>query len=287
MATRFRTFIRQIDVLPEIVREKLEPLHLYCLAAALAVALIEAFSPPQYSNILKLAVLFVLAGLVISTLFQKADILPSPEDVSVVKEFEIVIPCIWADLEDAISIAEYYFGEDTMRRPTVRQNRKLTPYSFVIAKNAEGKVVGFLDLFCFSPKALSALINGEITEPELNERDLSAASGISDFYIGGFAVHHNMTKAERCKIATALLYAMLIMLRKFYLHTRPSINLYSIAYTKQGLHWLERMRFRLELAAGHNRNKFPVYKTTVDERSVEEQLPKYRVAKHYAKIKFE
>ena len=142
-----------------------------------------------------------------------------------------------------------------------------------------------MDLFGLRSTALHGLIEGTLTESQLLPSDIIALDETSEFYIGGFAISHTVSRKEKCKIATALIYAMLLMLKKRYLISRPAITLYSIGYSDAGRRWLKKMGFYLDIEERSIKNRHPVYTALIDRNGVGANLPKYRVAKYYAHIK--
>ncbi len=223
------------------------------LAAAAATSLILVlFTPKQFTDIAQALIVIALV-LIVAVIRhpRKPHVPPMPRTWVTT----IAIPCLPADLDKAIGIARWYFGEDRIPTQVVKSFHDRCPYSVIVAKNEQGEVVGYVDLFLVRAESLMALVEGRQREEDLTERDLigiDEARVEKAIYVGSIAVDDRLKLSdyERSKVVHQLIYACGQVCAKKIMDNNDQWQVCAIGYTKAGALLLrERLGFG-ERAAG-------------------------------------
>jgi hypothetical protein len=268
------------------ISEKIEPIHVYGVFAAGFLALIEIFAPEIISRYLKAAVLISFVLVLIKLVLQRAEVLPDIKEADLSRKYKIDIPCTMFDLNEAIKIASYHFKNYTIKPEVVRRNRELNQYSFVIVRDNNDRVLGFIDLFYLRPDILKALVKGSIAEPNLLPEHIISSTQTNDLYLAGFAVAPDVPKFEKVKLAHSLVYAMLQMISKRANNGADPVGLYTIGYSRPGRRWIEGIGAFAKIEDTELESDTPPYKAVIDSATLDRLLDKYVIAKIFTRIKF-
>ncbi|MGJ4948876.1 hypothetical protein [Bradyrhizobium sp. HKCCYLS20291] len=210
----------------------------------------------------------------------------TPDDKSV---YFISSPCTPAELDDAIEIAQYYFGAESMKPDIVRAAYRVNPFSFIVIKDAAGKVLGYFDHFGLKSDVFEQFLAGELPENQLAAEHFISGEAIVDarrLYIGGIAVRAG-SKFEAGKITKCLLSAGCELLNKRYLHGDGEFELYATGFSREGISMLKSLGFG-KLAEGDKRKDHaPLYWRNVTRKGVFKYRQNNPVCKSELVLKFE
>ena len=181
------------------------------LSVAVAISLIAAlFMPEKYTNIARvLIVIALILVLIVIKSPRKRTIPPIPRTWTT----DITMPCLPGDLDRAIGIAQWYFGEDRIPTKVVQFAHKRCPYSVIVAKNTHGDVIGYVDLFLIKAAVLEDIVAGRQREENLTEEDfvgIEAARTEKAIYVGSIAVDERLGSRhfDRSKVVHQLIHAV-------------------------------------------------------------------------------
>lgn len=215
--------------------------------------------PSAQAEIVKYGLIAIfLISLGVFFLIRKAEHVAKPKQKSI---YLVDIPCTPAQLDDAIEVAQYYFGSDALPPPVVRRTYRINPYSFIVIRDAFGKVVGYVDNFCIADEFFERFISGDLIESELTPEMFAGAEQIEKLgrlYIGGIAIR-SKSKFEIGKLTKCLLYCGCEVLLKKYMKSVDSIVLYATGFTKEGQALLEDLGFGLVQEGKDRRDGAPLY----------------------------
>ena len=254
---------------------------------SLAAVLIVAFVPALSEGVLKfvlLAAFFVV--LVFVALIRRAEHMARPEAKSV---YFINIPCTPAELDQAIEIAQHFFGRDSLKPDMVRAAYRVNPFSFIVIKDAAGKVLGYFDHFGVEAGAFDRFLAGELTESHMSGADFVTGEEIVDarrIYIGGIAIRA-ASKFEVGKITKCLLSAGCELLLRRYVQGDTEFILYATGFSKEGRDMLNSMGFGKLVEGNERKDHAPLYWRNVSRKAISRYRQNNPICKSELVLKFD
>ena len=250
--------------------------------AILAAALIPGLSESVVKFVL--VGIFIAAVLVI-VLVRRAPHMATPDEKSV---YYVNLPCTPSDLDNAIEIAQGYFGRDSMKPDTVRAAYRANPFSFIVIKDDGGKVLGYFDHFGLEKSAFDQFIAGELPENQLGVEHFVSGQAIVDarrLYIGGIAIKA-ASKFETGKLTKCLLSAGCELLNKRYLSEDNEFELYATGFSKEGLSMLKSLGFGKVSEGDERKDGAPLYWRTATRKGVAQYRRDNPICKSELVVKF-
>jgi hypothetical protein len=250
-------------------------------------ALASDIFPPPVGSIVKfgLIVSLFLVMILVSAL-RRLDYVSSQTKTPL---YYITIPSTPADLDGAIEIAQYYFGEDALNPSVVRDAYKVNPFGFIVIRDHHQKVVGYLDYYGLSKTAFEQFKSGTVNEASFEARSFIDARQINldkQLYIGGLAIKAD-SKFEIGKITQYLISAGFDLLLRRHLVDNADFSLYATGYSKEGCSVLTDVGFGQVRAGKYNSSNMPLYWRTVNRRIVSRYRRDHAISRNELLITFE
>ena len=187
--------------------------------------------------------------------------------------------CTANQLCEANILATSFYGRDAISDDVVEQWRLTNPNMYACVLNPSGEVESSFSVMPLTDSFLDQFIAGKVIEAQIAADDIippSDSRRSSRLYIGGVVVKDPRSPRGQMRIG-AMLWAMLVYLRKFYGLKRKR-TLYALAATKEGERLLKHLNFSLVCSASQREDGHDLYSLSLDSESVgsmEHNIPDY------------